>query len=287
MAGLEGFLDGQGLLEGRPYITFLGGEPLQSSTREVVVELLDEGRRRGYAFHVITNGYLLDTFIPSLVRNRTAVKFVQVTLDGPPDVHDARRPLRGEGSSFSRIADNVDLALDAELPVQLRTNVDRGNLGMLPELGRLITERGWHAYSNFKAYLAPTEDTTCRGLPDIPREDELLAAWLPLRCARTGELAVFDDSKLFRVTAMLHAALSGQARQVLPRFSYCGATKGKAFVFGPEGRIYQCVRGVGDERTSVGTYFPQFQVELPRVRHWMARDITTMGCSSCAAVATC
>jgi uncharacterized protein len=285
---LERFLRENLQLKERPYITFLGGEPLQKSVGDLVLKILVEGARRGYQFTIITNGFLLDAFIGDLVRHFAALKHIQITLDGPPEIHDVRRPLRKGGSTFERIAANIQLGLDAGLPIRLRTNVDQANVNTLPDLGRFILERGWSDFPNFKAYLAPTEDSTCQGISDILREDQLLALWLPMR-ERTDlreYLAVFDDSKLFRVTAMLESTLTGQGRKVLPRFSYCAATKGKSFVFGPEGRIYQCLRGVGDERTSIGTYFPRFEVDLSKVHHWMARDIMTLQCSPCANVAT-
>ncbi|HTY33958.1 radical SAM protein [Mycobacterium sp.] len=288
MEALEAFLRRNLALRERPYVTFLGGEPLVPAARDTVLEVMRAGADRGFRFTVITNGYLLDTFIGDLQRYRSFLKYVQVTLDGPEDVHNRRRPLRNDGDTFRRISANVQLALEAGLPVQLRTNVDDSNVRTLPGLGRFIRERSWPGFRNFRTYLAPTEDSTCLGLIGLPREDQLLASWLALRedPRHAHDLSVFDDSKLFRTTSMVQAVLSGSDTLVLPRFSYCAATKGKAFVFGPEGTIYQCLRGVGDERTAVGTYFPHFEIDLDRVHNWMSRDISAIHCPSCTPVAT-
>lgn len=287
MRQLEDFLrENLGLVD-RPYVTFLGGEPLQRSCANVVLELLERGAAAGYRFVIITNGYCLDEFLTPLRQLGRALKYVQVTLDGVGEVHDARRSLRSGDGTFEVIAANVDEGLAAGLPLQIRTNVDAGNLAGLPQLGRFMRRRGWTEHRNFKAYLAPTEDSTCRGLRNVLTEDELLARWFALledeECH--ADLAVFDPAKLFGTTGMIEAAISG-GDPVLPRFSYCAATKGKSFVFGPEGSIYQCLRGVGDARTSVGQYAPRFAVRLPDIERWMKRDVTATHCSESDALAT-
>jgi uncharacterized protein len=287
MQRMEEFLRRHLQLRERPYISFLGGEPLQNATRDLVISLLAEGSRRGYQFTIITNGFLLDSFMEDLIHHARSLKYIQITIDGPATYHDRRRPLANGRGSFQRITDNIQLAVDAGLPVRMRTNLDLANVDGLVDLAVFVRNKGWDLKPNFKAYLAPVEDSTCRGL-DLAREDELLRSWLPLKeSSEFGEcLSAFDDSKLFRVSDMLEANISNAPRKVLPRFSYCAATKGKSFVFGPEGNIYQCLRGVGELRTSIGTFWPTFNVDFEKVTRWLQRDITSIRCGSCTSVAT-
>jgi len=288
MAALRAWLEREMKVEGTPRVTFLGGEPLQESLRDLVIGCVREVAARGWRFRIITNGYLLSAFVDDLLGCADALDAIQVTLDGPPPVHDRRRQLVGGAGTFERIADNVGLALDAGLPVSLRTNVDADNVDRLPDLGRAIRARGWLEHRRFHAHLAPTEDSTCRGLRDVLREDRLLARWLPLRESKEHgpDVSMFDDAALFQVTAALEATLRRSRRAVLPRFSYCAATKARSFVFGPDGRIYQCLRGVGDERTAVGTYFPDLAMDRARVDRWLSRDVAAIQCPRCASVAT-
>jgi uncharacterized protein len=284
---MEDFLRLHLQLRDKPYITFLGGEPLQPKTSGLVTAVLAEGARRGYQFTIITNGFLLDSFIEKLVPYASALKYIQITVDGPEVIHDGRRPLTNNAGTFQRITDNIEIALNAGLPIKMRTNLDLANVDGLIDLAIFIRDKGWDERPNFKAYLAPVEDSTCRGL-DLAREDALLRAWLPLKeNSKFREvLSVFDDSKLFRATDMLEANIMNSPRKVLPRFSYCAATKGKSFVFGPEGNIYQCLRGVGELRTSIGTFWPAFHVDKEKVNRWLQRDITRIECNSCTSVAT-
>jgi uncharacterized protein len=284
---MEEFLRRNFHLQSRPAICFLGGEPLQESTRDTVLSVVNEGVRRGYRFKIVTNGFNLDAFVEDLVRYVSSLQHIQITLDGPSDVHNERRPLASGDSTFERVTKNIQHAVDAGLPVLLRTNLDLMNVYTLKDLAQFIQAQEWSAQPNFKAYLAPTEDSHCRGL-SLGREDELLRAWLSLK--EGGEwqdlLAIFDDSKLFRVTDMLETNIFGGTRKVLPRFSYCAATKGKVFVFGPEGNVYQCPRGIGDSRASIGTFWPTFHIQMSKMMHWLERDITRLQCTSCTSIAT-
>ncbi len=273
---------------GRPRLMFLGGEPLQEKLRKFIVGCLEAFATSPLKFKIITNGFLLNAFQSDLARHRSSVSTIQVTIDGPARVHDRRRALAAGDGTFERIAANIDAALDTGLPVTLRTNLDAQNIESLPELAKVIWERGWHELPGFRCYLAPTEDSTALGLQEVLREDQLLARWLPMKEDEELRelLSIFDDSSLFQVTAPLETALMGGERQVLPRFSFCSATKAKSFVFGPDGFIYQCLRGVGNPRTAVGRYVPSLDMDRDRVAEWLHRDVLNIDCPHCASVAT-
>jgi uncharacterized protein len=285
---IETYLREHKSLKIKPDLAFIGGEPLLGSTKKDVIEIFNACAAEGYKFRVVTNGFLLDLFLEDLVKHLDAIKFVQVTLDGPERIHNGRRPLISSKGTFSRITDNIQMALDVGIPIRLRTNIDSKNISYIPELAEYITNKGWNAYPKFKAYLAPVEDSTCLGIENIMREDLLLESWLEIKTnERLQEgLTVFDDSKLFGVTDALEAAISSRRRRVLPRFKYCAATKGKMFVFGADGYIYLCLRGVGDLRASVGKFYPSFEIYDEKINLWLTRDIENINCTACSAVAT-
>ena len=72
-----------------------------------------------------------------------AVKEVQVTIDGPRAIHDARRPHGSGRATFERIVRGVEALVAAGVPVNLRVVADRENLPALPALARLAEEKGW------------------------------------------------------------------------------------------------------------------------------------------------
>ena len=116
----------------RPF-TFFGGEPLLARTRPIVEYFIGKALAAGPAsFGAVTNGTELAAFEQLLGPGK--IDSLQITLDGPPSRHDARR-IHADGSgSFEAIARNITLALELGVRVAVRTNVDRANIGDLPEL---------------------------------------------------------------------------------------------------------------------------------------------------------
>src|SRR4029077_11623907 len=87
------------------------GEPLlaKEAIRELSAEFIKICRCSGipYRAQVITNGTILDDDIADLLL-KAEVDRLQITLDGPMDVHDLRRPYKaGRKSSFSSIVSSL------------------------------------------------------------------------------------------------------------------------------------------------------------------------------------
>lgn len=111
-------------------ITWFGGEPLfyKNIIKEVYTKIVDLVDSLDIELFngIITNGTLLDEDTFSIIKNMRNLNFVQVTIDGCKETHDARRPLIGQ-SSFDLIINNVSRYIDC-LPFQLRVNIDQTNL---------------------------------------------------------------------------------------------------------------------------------------------------------------
>jgi uncharacterized protein len=126
-------------------VTWFGGEPLMGF--RTILELasylgdLAKQRRCRFSQAIITNGYLLNARRVDQLAALGRFSYVQVTLDGPPRLHDRRRGLRDGRPTFGRILDNIAGAA-AKLPVVVRVNVDRSNADGLEELVDLLAEAG-------------------------------------------------------------------------------------------------------------------------------------------------
>ncbi|MCD4780169.1 MAG: radical SAM protein [Candidatus Omnitrophica bacterium] len=100
----------------RLYVTFYGGEPLLKPAviTHLASNLKNWSKKAGVVFEFMlqTNGYLLS---PNLVRSLIPLGLdqVRVSLDGPRDVHDARRPLRSGGRTFDTIIKNILASMDS------------------------------------------------------------------------------------------------------------------------------------------------------------------------------
>jgi len=111
-------------------VRWCGGEPLLrvESIRRAGDALRDVAQRHGSAYDasITTNGYLLDESTATALVD-AGVLNVQVTLDGPPDVHDQRRQLADGGRTGARILENVLAVAPVFRRFIVRINVDRRN----------------------------------------------------------------------------------------------------------------------------------------------------------------
>ncbi len=114
------------------HINLTGGEPLASP---FFYELAEEITRRGITFSVLTNGTLIteeNAARIALLRPR----FVQVSLDGGPDVHDA---IRGAGASAAAYR-GIDWMKEFGVRVLVSFTAQRTNRFELAEVARVAAK---------------------------------------------------------------------------------------------------------------------------------------------------
>ncbi|MCB9569716.1 MAG: radical SAM protein [Myxococcales bacterium] len=160
-------------------ITWFGGEPLMAYP---VIKALSTRLRAhceaigaSYSHSMITNGSLLgDGRIDDLVA-LGGFRYLQVTLDGPPEVHDRRRLSVVGGPTFDRILANVARASE-RLRIILRVNVDRSNADRLEGLvDRLVDLDLQRRVSVYLGHTLPYTDV-CAGVGDVALSREEFAA---------------------------------------------------------------------------------------------------------------
>ena len=117
-----------------PSLNLTGGEPL---LRDDLFPIIYETRARGFDIFLLTNGTLLDNKKAKALA-RAGVKGVQVSLDGPVEIHDS---IRG-GGSFARTMRGVKNLLEAGLIVTLNATVSNINASSIPEMVNLALETG-------------------------------------------------------------------------------------------------------------------------------------------------
>jgi uncharacterized protein len=245
-------------------ISLYGGEPLLASNRELVEHIVARGRTEGYLFSAITNGVDLDHFLPLL--GPAGIRQLQITLDGPPVMHDRRRVRADGAGSFEAIAANISAALPTGVVISLRMNVDRQNVAEIKALSQIIQERGWAQHKNFSAYSSPVHS---RSRNDLQVTD-LLTAY---RCdlpAHPELYQVMDPARL------LQRQLAGTLfTRGFPPFkpSFCGSNTGM-YLFDPFGDLYPCWDVVGRPEFRTGRFYPNgLQVDPDALRPWLARTI--------------
>jgi uncharacterized protein len=270
-----------------PYITLFGGEPLADTPahHDRLRRYLDGARARGLGVAVVTNGYDLEAFAPLLAQG--PLREVQVTLDGPAAVHDARRPHGNGGATFARIVRGIDAVLAAKIPVNLRIVVDRSNLPALPELARFAEGKGWLALpqTRFKTQVGRNYElfgcAAGQRRSDLFERADLWADYLAL-AEREPVLRRFYRPRFHGIG---HLAETGELPA--PNFDGCPATK-KEWAFGPDGTLYGCTATVGNPRYQLGRFYPTVQRDEPAIAGWSGRSTFHIDeCAQCNLAPVC
>ena len=265
----------------RKYVTLFGGEPLLPGNYDHVADIIKQLNARALGLAIVTNGYTLPDYL--LLLKTAAVREVQVTLDGPPALHNQRRPLGGGLPTFDRIADGIDGLLSAGIPVNLRTVLDRENIAGLPELARIAKARGWVGHPKFKTQFGRNYELHyCQG--NSGRLFDRLSMWE----------AVVEQAKQHPEVLEYHRPALSISRYLFENgalpdglFDSCPATKSE-WAFDYTGRIYSCTATVGKEGEELGRFWPEETPLSEAAAAWRARDVTTIPqCTTCALQLAC
>lgn len=120
-------------------VVLSGGEPLLN--KEVIKYILPKlshiAREKQLLFELdmITNGELLDIKTLSFL-NRYNLESVEITIDGPKEIHDKRRIRKDGKGTFDKIMQNIVMGFHQNLlkKVHLGINFDRQNVRLIPTL---------------------------------------------------------------------------------------------------------------------------------------------------------
>jgi uncharacterized protein len=128
-------------------VTWFGGEPLLALRviRELSARFVAAAAAtgKGYSASMATNASLLTVPTLRLLHEECRLDGVEVTLDGPQDVHDRRRLKRNGSGSFRHIVTVLREAVAQGIGprISLRVNIDAENKDLVAEL---ITELAGH-----------------------------------------------------------------------------------------------------------------------------------------------
>ena len=254
------------------HLGWFGGEPLIA--RDIVFEItehaLNEAHKHSATFagDITTNGYYLNEAIFSKLME-LQIKIYQVTLDGPPEVHNRSRVLFNGGGTFDRIWMNLEAMhrSEADFDLLLRMNVHDGNFEAIkqwiPALGQTFLREEKRFHVHFHAVFTKDLHSKVRSRK-MDRIRELY------QLALTHHLSV-DLQRLF-----------------VPFGSVCYASKAHNFVIRSNGDINKCTVAFGIPQNRVGKLTSDGELELnDNYRLWVRETLSHPSCSSCSFVYQC
>jgi uncharacterized protein len=263
------------LVEPQPHqsvdLGIFGGEPLQDipELRDRILQICDLSKRAGFSVMAMSNGVGLAKAAPHLAGKMDQV---QVTIDGPAEIHRRRRPLP-KGDSFTSMVEGVDKALELGIPIKVRVNVDTANLPSLPELADLARDRGWLESGKLSFFAAPVKNHN--PTKTINPESELLEEVLKL-VDRDERMSVFDLTGFSGLKYFQGFKESGMFS--LHRFFNCEAQI-NFWLLDVHGDIYACWEAAGTPDLAVGRFHPEVEIHDSKLQVWRAR--TTLDIASC------
>lgn len=264
------------------HITLFGGEPLLAHSRPLISHIINTAREHGpTVFSAVSNATELEAYEDYL--GPDLISTLQITIDGPPSKHDARRIYEDGTGSFEKISSNIDLALSKDVSVDVRMNIDRTNIDDLPELARYYIARGWASHPRFSTYVAPvhaTNDKTDKQTTFNSWELKAALRGLQFHHEEAMIIGMNDDALRTMVGRVFHE--KGDALPLM-KTSFCSAHT-NMYIFDALGDIYACWERTGDKNLRVGWLEDDGKAEFvaDRLANWRARNVSSnTTCEQC------
>lgn len=254
-------------------INLYGGEPLLPGNEEIVAEILGFADHEEIPVDIITNGTSVSSYLPILTKS-SMLKSIQISLDGPKEIHDQRRVTKlGEGT-FDMILENIKIILSHDFQVSVRVNVDGQNLNYIKSLVEFFDDEGLLSHTKFSIYFTPVYSVTDIYDVKVSEADivEEVANIFTKDKSNYGLFTLMGFKTLAHVCSILEDELTVK---VPPFFHFCDAGRGKYISFGPDGQCYPCAHAIGVPELSVGSFYPEVDLKEDKIEEWEKLSIFT------------
>lgn len=258
-------------------VTWYGGEPLVGKKPLLALSdlFIERCARAGvdYDARIVTNGSLLSETTCKQLQDRQ-IKSVQVTLDGPPDVHDRMRPFSSGRGSFWSIVTKLRAASNY-LNLGIRVNVDLGNFDRVEELLEILVRHN----------LAGRVSLSLGQIVGVADNPSAPSANYGLRHECFTKPAFARAELRFRELAVSY----GFPAPALPTpiGTPCTAVRANELVVGSKGELYKCWDSVGNPLEVIG-HIKQYKDTNGRLQKWLKYDpFSNEECRGCIALPVC
>nr|HID59181.1 SPASM domain-containing protein [Desulfobacterales bacterium] len=255
-------------------VSWFGGEP--TLALDTMCRLSEKFRKKAaenevkYSEEIITNGYNLTKEVALRIKNLgDNISGAQVTVDGPPEIHDVRRPLTNGGRTFDVIMNNLQDIAGNILPVVLRVNLDEKNFFAFPKLLEILKQRG--LAKRLHVYVAQTDvgAGSCQSASDYGVDVPQFA-----KLETEAQRILLDKGFVMYTT-------------IKPNFVSCLAVCANRVVITPKGDIHRCWRGIDNPRERSGNLFEPATINKNETK-WLAwNPFERTKCRNCYVLPLC
>lgn len=260
-------------------VDWYGGEPLLALD---IIEHISTGLIKianetevSYRASVCTNGTLLDLSTVALLAT-LGVTDCQVTLDGPPHIHNAQRPFKEGEDSFTRIIEGIKRAADA-FDVSVRINIDRDTLPMAFDVLDILEDNGClgrrKAVVPYISMIGPMSSRCMSAIHNMVSLQSFYETVLDFQREVLAQQPDLSPDRVFYLPRKL-------ARP-------CGAVSPNSICVHPSGRVYKCGLEV-HEPAKGGDFLWQDYSAHANYRRWLKHDPFVRGkCRNCKLLPIC
>ncbi len=268
-------------------VELFGGEPLLLKNKPFVEKILKFASEKDAPITIITNGVSVKEFIEILLPVKDKIEMLQITIDGPPEIHDKRRKYPSGKGSFDHISNNIDLLLKNKIHTNVRINIDNTNIEYIPDLYEYISGKNWIQHPDFSIRLALVTDHTTLDYDNIIIPEEKLLERLIHVYDEHPALEELFGFYLFKPLRHILDIVSG-APNVSPKFFNCESNLLELNVFCPDGYIYACGESIGKPELAIGKFSPGLEFYPDRKKLWTERTILNIKkCRTCCFAPIC
>lgn len=256
-------------------ITIMGGEPLLKCNLDTVSYIFEKAKERGYTVDIVSNGVDLNCYIDLFNKYKDTLDHIQITVDGVKEIHDKRRIFHDGRGSFDLIMNNIKLAIENDVLIILRVNVDSTNIKELSQLADMLVEK-FNYNEKLKPYLYILQDGGCSGESNIVNEKIGIETIFELE-HKNPNMKIFR--KKFHPENFIESIFNDVPYQ--PVLRHCGAAKNQ-FILDCKSNIYKCWHGIGNNGYRVGTFYPKYELDYDKINAWFDRSVKVIPkCKNC------
>ncbi len=250
-------------------VTLFGGEPLLLKNADLVEFFCREIKRRDMLFRVITNGVTLGQFKFLLKRYSSELDYVQVSIDGPEEIHNKRR----QKGTYEKIMEGIQNCHEA-IPIIIRINTDFENIDYIEMLIEEVNQR----FDNVDIYSAPVRVSICgkatNNITDKTKR-HFISKLLNLK-ERYQRYTLFGYRGLD-----IGENIAKKGELPPPNIKFCNPK----MVFDSRGLIFPCVDAAGQDNLSIGEFWPELKF---RTNWWTNhKNCNRSSCHHCNLLLLC
>jgi uncharacterized protein len=253
-------------------ISWYGGEPLleikainEISTK--IIEVCDKNKI-SYSSSMISNGYLLnEKAFETILKSR--IKFIQITLDGPPDIHNHFRPLQDGSPTFSIIIKNIKKFIDftkGKVKIAIRINLAQENMESSFNLIKILEKEGLKNKVSIYPGQIITDNSQMTCLLDN----------------KFSDIEIKFMERILRKGWKIHLP-------PLPKSTYCSAFIKNSYVIGPNLNLYKCWESIGVDKLKIGSINNDGEIKFRESYiNWLSFDpFEIKECKNCKFLPLC